>query len=66
MEMNEKSIGLEKPEGGLEEGIQSVGDVLTQRQRKRFKTGYTLLGRYHILGKLGIATSNNIRHSMFR
>jgi hypothetical protein len=35
------------------EGIQSIGDLLTQRQRKRFQTGDTLLGRYRILGELG-------------
>ncbi len=38
--------------GGLEE-IQSIGEVLTIRQRKRFKTGDKLLGRYRILGELG-------------
>ncbi len=44
---NKKTLG-----GGLEE-IQSIGDVLTQRQRKRFKTGDRLLGRYRIVGELG-------------
>ena len=44
---NKKTLG-----GGLEE-IQSIGDDLTQRQRKRFKTGDRLLGRYRIVGELG-------------
>ena len=43
--MNEKSIGSEKTDGGLDEGIVSLGDVLTDRQRKRFKAGDVLLGR---------------------
>jgi serine/threonine protein kinase len=51
--MNEKSIGSENTfEGGLQE-IRSIGDVLTQRQRKRFKVGDSLLGRYRILSELG-------------
>jgi len=51
--MMDKTIGDEKTvSGGLEE-IQSIGDVLTQRQRKRFKAGDVLLGRYRILGELG-------------
>ncbi len=37
----------------LPDGIHSVGDVLTQRQRKRFKAGDVLCGRYKILGELG-------------
>jgi formylglycine-generating enzyme required for sulfatase activity len=43
---------LEGPtEGGSE--ITSLSDVLTLRQRARFKIGDLLLGRYKILGELG-------------
>jgi hypothetical protein len=34
-------------------GLVSMGDVLTRRQRARLKTGDVLLGRYKILGELG-------------
>ena len=34
--MNEKSIGQDKTADGLED-IQSIGDLLTQHQRNRFK-----------------------------
>ncbi len=42
-----------QPGDALPEGIHSVGDALTLRQRKRFKTGDLLCGRYKILGELG-------------
>ncbi len=41
------------PGDALPDGIHSVGDVLTARQRKRFKAGDVLCGRYKILGELG-------------
>ncbi len=42
-----------QPGDALPEGLHSVGDALTLRQRKRFKTGDVLCGRYKILGELG-------------
>lgn len=48
--MDDKSPELEPDLG---EGIHSIGDMLTQRQRRRFKPGDTLAGRYKILGELG-------------
>ncbi len=42
-----------QPGDALPDGIVSVGDALTFRQRKRFKTGDVLCGRYKILGELG-------------
>ncbi|MFH0909554.1 MAG: SUMF1/EgtB/PvdO family nonheme iron enzyme [bacterium] len=41
------------PGADLPDGIHSIGDVLTQRQRKRFRAGDVLAGRYKILGELG-------------
>jgi hypothetical protein len=42
-----------KPDDDLGEGIVSIGEVLTRRQRARLKPGDVLLGRYKIVGELG-------------
>ncbi len=52
----DKSLGDQptpRPADDLGEGIVSIGEVLTRRQRARLKAGDVLLGRYKILGELG-------------
>ncbi|MFH0909595.1 MAG: protein kinase [bacterium] len=48
-----RTIRPKTDQAELPDGIHSIGDALTQRQRKRFKAGDVLAGRYKILSELG-------------